>query len=130
MSADIQIQIRAEVDRDDIQVCRFTVDRLVSPGHAAFATPQEAKDNGLADRLFKLAGVSKVEVDGNLVAVTQSGTEDWRQLGKGIGSAVRNFLNTPPQILEGDRLPPKEGRRRGLERLERQRSPGVGMRGG
>ncbi|HMG35077.1 MAG TPA: NifU family protein [Blastocatellia bacterium] len=130
MSADIQIQIRAEVDRDDIQVCRFTVDRLVSPGHAAFATPQEAKDNGLADRLFKLAGVSKVELDGNLVAVTQSGTEDWRQLGKRIGSAIRNFLNPPPQILEGDRLPPEEVRRRVQQVLDEHINPGVGMHGG
>ena len=130
MSAQMQIQIRAEVDRDDIHVCRFTVDRPLHSGSASFGTADDAKSNPLADKLFKLPGVGKVDLDGYTVAVTQSGMEDWRQIGKRIGSTIRNFLNPPPEIPEGDRLPPEEVRRRVQAVLDEHINPGVGMHGG
>ena len=130
MSSPLQIQIRAEVDRDDIHVCRFTVDRPVHSGAASFVTPEEAKQDGLADRLFRLPGVSKVELNGNVVAVSQSGMEDWRQLGKRIGSTIRNFLNPPPEIPEGDRLASEEVRRRVQTVLDEYINPGVASHGG
>jgi Fe-S cluster biogenesis protein NfuA len=130
MSSPLQIQIRAEVDRDDIHVCRFAVDRPVHSGAAAYNSPEEAKQDGLAEKLFRLPGVSRVELNGNLVAVTQSGMEDWRQLGKRIGSAIRNFLNPPPEIPEGDRLPSEEVRRRVQAVLDEYINPGVASHGG
>ena len=129
MSAQSQIQIRAEVDRNDIHVCRFTVDRPLHSGSASFSNAEEAKANGLADRLFKLPGVAKVDVDGYVVAVTQTGMEDWRQMGKRVGSTIRNFLNPPPEIPEGDRLPSEEVRRRVQAVLDEHINPGVGMHG-
>ena len=124
------IQIKAEVDQRDIHVCRFTVDRPVHSGAAVFTNVEEAKENGLADQLFKIPGITKVEVDGYKVAVTQSGSEDWRQIGKRIGSAIRTFLNPPPEIPEGDRLPPEEVRRRVQQVLDEQINPGVASHGG
>jgi Fe-S cluster biogenesis protein NfuA len=124
------IQIRAEVDQRDIHVCRFTVDRPVHSGAAVFASPDEAKGNDLADRLFKIPGISKVELDGYNVAVTQTGSEDWRQIGKRIGSAIRTFLNPPPEIAEGDRLPPEELRNRVQQVLDEMINPGVASHGG
>jgi Fe-S cluster biogenesis protein NfuA len=124
------IQIKAEVDQSDIHVCRFTVDRPVHSGAAVFTSAEEAKENGLADQLFKIPGITKVEVDGYKVAVTQSGSEDWRQIGKRIGSAIRTFLNPPPEIQEGDRLPPEEVRRRVQQVLDEQINPGVASHGG
>src|ERR1041384_2067466 len=100
MSSPLQIQIRAEVDRNDIHVCHFTVDRPVHDGKAVFYTAEEAKDNELADKLLKLPGMMKVELDGNLVIVTQGGAEDWRQLGKRVGSTIRSFLNPMPEVAE------------------------------
>jgi Fe-S cluster biogenesis protein NfuA len=130
MSSPLQIQIRAEVDRDDIHLCRFTVDRPVHSGAAAFNDAEEAKKDGLADRLFRLPGISKVALDGNIVAITQSGNEDWRQLGKRIGSTIRNFLNPPPEIAEGDRLASEEVRRRVQAVLDEHINPGVASHGG
>ena len=124
------IQIRAEVDQRDIQVCRFTVDRPVHSGAATFASPDEAKGNDLAERLFKIPGITKVELDGYKVAVTQSGSEDWRQIGKRIGSAIRTFLNPPPEVPEGDRLPPEELRNRVQQVLDEMINPGVASHGG
>jgi len=124
------IQIKAEVDQRDIHVCHFTVDRPVHSGAAAFTSAEEAKENGLAEQLFKIPGIAKVELDGYKVSVTQSGTEDWRQLGKRIGSAIRTFLNPPPEIPEGDRLPSEEVRRRVQQVLDEQINPGVASHGG
>jgi len=125
-----EIQIRAEVDQRDIHVCRFTIDRPVHSGAAIFASPDEAKGNDLAERLFKIPGISKVELDGYNVAVTQTGSEDWRQLGKRIGSAIRTFLNPPPEVAEGDRLPPAEMRNRVQQVLDEMINPGVASHGG
>lgn len=130
MSSPLQIQIKAEVDKLDIKICRFTVDRPVHSGSAAFNSAEEAKDNDLAAKLFLIPGISRVEVDGYNVAVTQSGAEDWRQLGKRIGSAIRNFLNPPPEIPEGDRLPPDHVRTRVQQVLDEMINPGVASHGG
>lgn len=130
MSSPFQIQIKAEVDRQDIKVCRFTVDRPVHSGAAAFNSAEEAKDNGLAAALFSVPGISRVELDGYTVSVTQSGAEDWRQLGKRIGSAIRNFLNPPPEVPEGERLPPEHIRTRVQQVLDEMINPGVAAHGG
>ena len=130
MSSPFQIQIKAEVDREDIKVCRFTVDRPVHSGSAAFNSVEEATDNELAAKLFTVPGITRVELDGYNVAVTQSGDEDWRQLGKRIGSTIRSFLNPPPEIPEGDRLPPDHVRTRVQQVLDEMINPGVAAHGG
>ena len=130
MSSPLNIQIKAEVDQNDIQVCRFTVDRPVESGAAVFNSTDEARGNDLATNLFSIPGVTAVELNDNLVTVTQSGGEDWRQIGKRIGTTIRNFLNPPPQIPEGDRLPSEEVRRRVQQVLDSQINPGVAAHGG
>ncbi|MGA9767764.1 MAG: NifU family protein [Blastocatellia bacterium] len=124
------IQIRAEVDQQDIRVCRFTVDRPVHPGTVVFTSAEESKDNDLADRLFKIPGISKVELDGYRVSVTQTGSEDWRQLGKRIGSAIRTFFNPPPPVADGERLPSEAVRTRVQAVLDDMINPGVASHGG
>jgi Fe-S cluster biogenesis protein NfuA len=130
MSSPFQIQIKAEVDREDIKVCRFTVERPVHSGSAAFNSVEEANDNELAAKLFSVPGITHVALDGYNVAVTQSGDEDWRQLGKRIGSTIRSFLNPPPEIPEGDRLPPDHVRTRVQQVLDEMINPGVAAHGG
>lgn len=124
------IQIKAEVDQNDIQVCRFTVDRPVHSGQAEFNSPKDAKGSGVAEKIFAIPGIAKVEVNGYVVTVMQSGNEDWRQIGKRIGSAIRTFLNPPPDIPEGDRLPSEEVRRKVQQVLDEQINPGVASHGG
>jgi Fe-S cluster biogenesis protein NfuA len=130
MSSPLAIQIKAEVDREDIHVCRFTIDQPVHEGTAVFYTPEEAADSELAQKLFSLPQVMKVELNDNIVVVTQGGGEDWRQLGKRVGSAIRNFLNPPPEIAEGDRLPPEHVRVRVQQVLDEMINPGVAAHGG
>jgi Fe-S cluster biogenesis protein NfuA len=102
----------------------------VHSGSAAFSSVEEANDNELAAKLFSVPGISRVELDGYNVAVTQSGDEDWRQLGKRIGSTIRSFLNPPPEIPEGDRLPPDHVRTRVQQVLDEMINPGVAAHGG
>ena len=130
MSSLMNIQIRAEVDPDDIQICRFTVDRPIESGAATFKSSDDALGNELATKLFSIPGIASVELNENLVTVTQSGGQDWRQIGKRIGTAIRSFLNPPPEIPEGDRLPPEEVRRRVQQVLDDQINPGVAAHGG
>jgi Fe-S cluster biogenesis protein NfuA len=130
MSSPFQIQIKAEVDREDIKKCHFTVDRPVHSGTVAFSAAEEAGDNELATKLFQVPGITRVELDGYKVTVSQSGAEDWRQLGKRIGSTIRNFLNPPPEIPEGDRLPPDHIRTRVQQVLDEMINPGVAAHGG
>jgi Fe-S cluster biogenesis protein NfuA len=130
MSSPLAIQIKAEVDRNDIHVCRFTVDRPVQDGSAVFYTLEEAKDNSLAQRLLNLPGIMKVELNDNLVDVTQGGAEDWRQLGKRVGTAIRAFLNPAPDIADSDRLPSEHVRMKVQQVLDEMINPGVAAHGG
>lgn len=130
MSANSNIQIRAEVDKDDITVCRFTVDRPVHSGDDSFANADEAKANKLAESIFRIPGISEVKLNGYQVAVTQSGQEDWRQIGKRIGAAIRNFLNPPPEIPEGELLAASVLREKVQQILDDQINPGVASHGG
>ena len=130
MSSPFNIQIKAEVDAQDIKICRFTVDRPVESDAATFNSKEEAAGNELAAKLLGIPGVTGVELKDNLVTATQSGQEDWRQLGKRIGTAIRSFLNPPPDLAEGDRLPSEEVRRRVQKVLDDQINPGVASHGG
>ena len=129
MSAD-NIQIRAQVDHHDIKTCQFIVDRPVHDGSAVFDDQSKAKEHALANKLFMIPGISKVEISGNLVIVTQDGGQDWRQIGKRVGSAIRFFLNPLPEVPEGDRLPPDDVRRRVQQVLDEMINPGVASHGG
>ncbi|HXG65464.1 MAG TPA: NifU family protein [Blastocatellia bacterium] len=125
-----QIQIRAQVDNNDINVCRFTVDRPVHEGSAVFENEKEAKKNGLAEKLFNIPGVTKVELAGEVVTVTKTGYDDWRSIGKRIGAAIRSFLNPRPEVAEGEALPPDVLRAKVQEILDEQINPGVATHGG
>lgn len=126
----MDIKIRADVDPQDIQVCRFTIDRPVYSGSAVFSNVEEARDYSLASNILRVPGITKVEVNDNVVAVTQSGSEDWRQIGKRIGSAIRSFINPPPDIPEDQLLSPAQLRERIQQLFDEQINPGVASHGG
>jgi Fe-S cluster biogenesis protein NfuA len=130
MSASPEIKIRAEVDQQDANVCRFIVDRTVHEGSASFAGKEEAKSNKLAVNLFAIPGVEKVELNDTVVAVTKTGFDDWRQVGKRIGGAIRFFLNPPPEIPEGEMIAVNELKERIQRILDEQINPGVASHGG
>lgn len=126
----MDIRIKADVDPQDIKVCRFTIDRPVHSGSATFSDKDEAKSHSLAENIFRIPGISKVEINENVVAVTQSGAEDWRQIGKRIGTAIRSFINPPPAIPEDQLLSSAQLREKIQQVFDEQINPGVASHGG
>lgn len=126
----MDIKIRADVDPQDIKVCRFTIDRPIYSGSATFSSNDEAKGYGLAENIFRIPGITKVEVNENVVAVTQSGSEDWRQIGKRVGTAIRTFIDPPPAIPEDQLLSASQLREKIQQVFDEQINPGVASHGG
>ncbi len=124
------IKIRAEVDQQDVDICRFIVDRTVHESSDVFTSKEEAKNNKLAANLFVIPGISRVELNDNMIAVTKAGHDDWRQVGKRIGGAIRLFLNPPPEVPDGEMLPPDVLREKIQRVLDEQINPGVASHGG
>ena len=125
-----EIRIRADVDQTDANVCKFTVDRRVQEGSALFHNRDEAKENKLAVNLFAIPGIAKIELHDNLVTVTKTGFDDWRQIGKRVGAAIRFFLNPPPAIAADQMLEGAVLRERIQRILDEQINPGVATHGG
>jgi Fe-S cluster biogenesis protein NfuA len=125
-----QIRIMANVDQMDQEVCRFTVDRPVHSGSASFDSQQSAIGSGLAERIFNVGGVAKVELSENVVTLTKDSPEPWNVIGKRIGGAIRGFLQPPPDIPADQILAPEVVRERVLRLLTEQINPGVASHGG
>ena len=125
-----QIAIRGDVDQQDDQVCRFTVDRPVHEGTAIFTSKEEARENSLAEKLFNIPGVSQVELANNVVTITKNTPDAWNVIGKRIGGSIRSFLQPPPVVAEGDMLPPGEIRERVQKMLDEMINPNLASHGG
>jgi NFU1 iron-sulfur cluster scaffold homolog, mitochondrial len=121
------IQIKADVDQQDISVCTFTVDRPVNDGRAVFNNKDEAKKHGLAEKLFGIPDITRVEFNDNTVTVTKSSDEDWRQAGRRIGSSIRSHLQPPPPGVENM---PAVSREQVQAFLEAKINPMVASHGG
>lgn len=124
------IQIRGDVDANDIAICRFTVDRPVHEGSDVYSSKEEAKQNRLAEKLFNVPGIVKVELSDNVVALTKDGPDPWNVIGKRIGGAIRSFLQPRPEIAESDMLPSEEVRQRVQKLLDDEINPNLAMHGG
>jgi NFU1 iron-sulfur cluster scaffold homolog, mitochondrial len=122
------IMIRATVDKNDINICSFTVDRPVHSGKAIFASKEEAQAHGLAKNLFEnMPEVKKVEVADNIVTVTIASGGDWAVLGRRVGAAIRAFLQ--PELYTNT-MPVEIIKQKVQEVLDRQINPSVASHGG
>ena len=119
----------------DGQRCRFTVDRPVLEHRAVFFSgPGKATGSPLAEALFALPTVSAVLVSHDTVTVTKSGFDDWPELARKIGAAIRVQLQSgAPGVAESAfaGMPGEdEIRERVQHLLETQINPAVGAHGG
>jgi Fe-S cluster biogenesis protein NfuA len=123
------IQIRGDVDKQDANICRFTVDRPVYSGSAAFSSKEEAQQHPLAEKLFKIPGIVKTEFADNVVTLTKDSFDQWNVIGKRIGGSIRSYLQ-PPQAPEGDTLPSEIVRDKVQRLLDEMINPNLAMHGG
>src|SRR5688572_2825189 len=120
------IMIKATVDQQDINICRFNVDRPVHSGTVVFNNEKDAQSNELAKKIFELTNIKKVELADSLVTVTKDSADDWALLGRRIGGTIRSVLN--PETANA--LPPDVLKKKVQDVLDAQVNPNLASHGG
>src|SRR5438128_1060751 len=92
---DTEIRIAAEVSKENPDICKFSVDRVVlQEGCARFGSKEAAQGAPLAAQLFELPQVAAVDLYGRTVMVRKNSADSWRTIGPLIGTAIRAHLRT------------------------------------
>lgn len=72
---------------------KFTVDRTLVEGRGrTYASPEEAKGDPLARRLFQIDGVASVFIVDNFVTVTKDAEAYWDDLAPKVTQAIKEAL--------------------------------------
>ncbi|MBI4455749.1 MAG: NifU family protein [Acidobacteria bacterium] len=134
MSVEQEIKIVAEVDKEDIAVCRFTVDRPVYAGRVDFARSGGAKGVPLAEKLFEIEDITQVSMFGPVVVVSKLADRSWREIGKQVGAAIREYLKSgmgpTEERFQASLAEPAAMRKKIQELFDAQINPGVATHGG
>lgn len=89
----VLLRIRAESSPADLDSQRFVVERDVQAGTGAtFANAAAAQGAPLAQALFAIAGVEKLDVAGAVVTVVKAAESDWATLKPAIAQAIRESM--------------------------------------
>jgi Fe-S cluster biogenesis protein NfuA len=115
--------------------CKFTVDRPVYAGGAAyFGNRQAAGLSPLAQRIFEIPEVENILIAENQVTVTKSGIDPWPAIGKRIGAKIREHIRSNDPAVSDQyidaMLPESEIRKKVQNLLEKEINPALGMHGG
>jgi NFU1 iron-sulfur cluster scaffold homolog, mitochondrial len=115
--------------------CKFTVDRPVYSGGAAYFKDRESAVHApLAQRIFEISEVETLLIAENQVTVTKSGTDPWPVVGKRIGAKIREHIRSNDPAVSDRYLSaaPAESeiRNRVQDLLEKEINPALGMHGG
>ena len=115
--------------------CRFTVDRPVYPDRSfAFLNKAQAQGSPLAERIFAIDGISRVIVAHNQVTVNKTVAEQWPQIGRLVGAAIREHVASgdiavSDEAWEG--MPSTDEIRESVQRvLDAEINPSVAEHGG
>jgi len=129
------IKITAEVLQHDANSCKFTIDRSIFDGEfARFATKESAEGSPLAQMLFAVPGITRVDISNFTVTLTKSTDQDWRTLGPQIGKALRAHIASGqpavnPEVQE--KRPVEDQIRLKVQKiLDEQINPAVASHGG
>lgn len=128
-----EIRIVAQPLTED--TCVFTVDRPVYPESSYYFPSKEvAAEAPLAAKIFAINGVASVLITHDTVTVRKSGLDDWRTVGRQVGTAIREHLASgEPAVSESlkEKLPTAdEIRERVQQVLDRDINPAVSQHGG
>ena len=135
ISMEQDIRIIAEVSKEDPDSCKFTVDRVVlAEGCARFADKDHLQESPLAQKLFAIAGVTRVDLYGRTIMVRKQGADVWRAVGPLIGTAIREQLKSGQPAVSPEAMrnrPEEEKLREAVDRiLQTQVNPAVASHGG
>ncbi len=115
--------------------CKFIVDRPVYPGKSAYFGNRDAAGASiLARKLFEIPEVENVLIADNQITVTKSGSNPWPEVGKSIGTRIREHIrSSQPAVDEGyaGTLPGEgEIRQKVQDLFDREINPALGSHGG
>jgi Fe-S cluster biogenesis protein NfuA len=129
------IQITSEVDRRDASVCRFMSARTLYVGTKTINNADDAKALPLAEKLFCLPSVEKIQLIGHLLVVTKTAERKWEDVRKEIEGILMSYLIsgqalTPDDVQEKMMLMGKSTKEKVQYLIDMQINPGVAEHGG
>ncbi|HVG28456.1 MAG TPA: NifU family protein [Pyrinomonadaceae bacterium] len=87
-----EIRITSEVDRRTPALCRFTVDRTLYIGTKTVNDEREARGMPLAEKLFEIEGVSRIQLIGRLLVVTKSEAAGWDAITERVEAVLTAYF--------------------------------------
>jgi Fe-S cluster biogenesis protein NfuA len=86
------LTISSDVDKRNPSICRFTVNRTLHIGTATFDSKDETGRLLLAQKLFEIEGITRVQLIGHLLVVTKTPEQDWPVLILQVKEILEAFL--------------------------------------
>jgi Fe-S cluster biogenesis protein NfuA len=131
---DRKIKIIAEPSLDP-RICKFIVDQPVCPGRSINCRKKEmAEGSPLLEALFEIEGIREVHVSEDTLTVARSTDDDWRPMGKRIGSVIRALITSGKSLIPEDfKLEVQVGDdliRQIQQIIETRVNPGIASHGG
>src|ERR1700674_2111563 len=107
-----EITISSELDKRNPAICRFTVNRTLHIGVASFDNTAQTQQSLLAQKLFEVEGITRVQLIGHLLvlskaAESKAAEQDWPELIKRVEAILEAFLVSgfeAPQEQVEDRM--------------------------
>jgi NFU1 iron-sulfur cluster scaffold homolog, mitochondrial len=104
-----KIQIQATPGMDGL-TCHFQVSKPLLPKHSLLQKKTELRDGSpLLNSLFAIDGIETVFICGSALTVSCSSNEDWKSLGKKVGTAVRDCLSSQTPLFSDKFISDKFG---------------------
>ena len=130
-----EIAITCEVDRRNPALCRFTVDRALYIGTKTVGNEREARGMPLAEKLFEIEGVRKIQLIGRLLVVSKSETAAWDALIERVEAVltayfVSGLALSRDQIRDHMMLVGRGAREKVQYLIDQQINPGVAAHAG
>ncbi len=87
-----QIAISSEVDKRNSAICRFTVNRTLHIGTVSFDHKSQAEQSLLAQKIFEIEGITRVQLIGHLLVLSKTPEQEWEELIKHVEEILQAFL--------------------------------------
>ncbi len=134
MSEEKKIDITGEPSLDP-QVCKFIIDYPLFEGKSCNCrTKDMAKGSPLLEALFAIDGISQVMVSDSTLTIAKKISDPWPLLGKQIGKAVRDTINSGVTLIAdtAETMKPSEQdiRNKIEELFEKEINPQIASHGG
>src|SRR5260370_37947756 len=86
------LTISSEVDKRSPSICRFNVNRTVHIGIASFDNKAQTEQSLLAQKLFEIEGITRVQLIGHLLVLSKAPEQAWDELVKRVEAILEAFL--------------------------------------